>query len=168
MSFLVKVEGSERFEVAKECVRSVNVTTDIPLDSNARTKDVGATMVITGKILAALDGDITDSTRKLALWSVVSAEKADCYRKVTVEHVAGGVMERKYCFPNAFVIKYSEDFDNKEGVGIFTLVLRQKNRFCSGRRKLFSITAGRRLSVNVTACALNKQSEVRFISFLLL
>ena len=77
-------------------------------------------------IIAALDGDITDSTRKLALWSVVSAEKADCYRKVTVEHVAGGVMERKYCFPNAFVIKYSEDFDNKEGVGIFTLVLRQK------------------------------------------
>ena len=119
MSFLVKVEGSESFEVAKECVRSVNVTTDIPLDSNARTKDVGATMVITGKILAALDGDIT-------LWSVVSAEKADCYRKVTVEHVAGGVMERKYCFPDAFVIKYSEDFDNKEGVGIFTLVLRQK------------------------------------------
>ena len=57
MSFLVKVEGSESFEVAKECVRSVKVTTDIPLDSNARTKDVGATMVITGKILAALDGD---------------------------------------------------------------------------------------------------------------
>lgn len=98
MSFLVKVEGSESFEVEKECVRSVKVTTDIPLDSNARTKDVGATMVITGKILAALDGDITDSTRKLALWSVVPAEKADCYRKVTVEHVAGGVMERKYCF----------------------------------------------------------------------
>ena len=91
---LVKVEGSESFEVAKECVRSVKVTTDIPLDSNARTKDVGATMVITGKILAALDGDITDSTRKLALWSVVPAEKVDCYRKVTVEHVAGGVMER--------------------------------------------------------------------------
>ena len=40
MSFLVKVEGSESFEVAKECVRSVNVTTDIPLDSNARTKDL--------------------------------------------------------------------------------------------------------------------------------
>lgn len=27
MSFLVKVEGSESFEVAKECVRSVKVTT---------------------------------------------------------------------------------------------------------------------------------------------
>ena len=43
------------------------MTTDIPLDSNARAKDVGATMVVTGKILAALDGDVTDSTRKLAL-----------------------------------------------------------------------------------------------------
>ena len=93
MSFLVKVEGNESFEIAKECVRSVKITTDIPLDSNARTKDVGATMVITGKILAALDGDITDSTRKLALWSVVPAEKADCYRKVTVEHIAGSIME---------------------------------------------------------------------------
>ena len=126
MSFLVKVEGSESFEVAKECVRSVKVTTDIPLDSNARTKDVGATMVITGKILAALDGDITDSTRKLALWSVVPAEKADCYRKVTVEHVAGGVMERKYCFPNAFVLDYKEEFGDVEGTGTFTLVLRLK------------------------------------------
>ena len=138
---------------------SVNVTTDIPLDSNARTKDVGATMVITGKILAALDGDITDSTRKLALWSVVSAEKADCYRKVTVEHVAGGVMERKYCFPNAFVIKYSEDFDNKgrrRNLYVSAQTEERQNRFCSGRRKLFSITAGRRLSVNVTACALNQ------------
>ena len=126
MSFLVKVEGSESFEVEKEYVRSVKVTTDIPLDSNARTKDVGATMVITGKILAALDGDITDSTRKLALWSVVPAEKADCYRKVTVEHVAGGVMERKYCFPNAFVLDYKEEFGDVEGTGTFTLVLRQK------------------------------------------
>ena len=91
MSFLVKVEGNESFEIVNESVRSVKVTTDIPLDSNARTKDVGATMIITGKILA----DVTDSTRKLALWSVVPAEKADCYRNVTVEHIAGSVMERK-------------------------------------------------------------------------
>ena len=46
MSFLVKVEGSESFEVAKECVRSVKVTTDIPLDSNARTKDVDRKSVV--------------------------------------------------------------------------------------------------------------------------
>lgn len=122
MSFLVKVEGNESFEIVNESVRSVKVTTDIPLDSNARTKDVGATMIITGKILA----DVTDSTRKLALWSVVPAEKADCYRNVTVEHVAGSVMERKYSFPNAFVLNYKEEFGDIEGTGTFTLVLKQK------------------------------------------
>ena len=123
MSFLVKVEGLESFEISKE---SVTMTTDIPLDSNARTKDVGATMVITGKILAALDGDITDSTRKLALWSLVPAEKADCYRKVTVEHIAGSIMERQYTFPNAFVVDYKEEYGDVEGTGTFTLVLKQK------------------------------------------
>lgn len=122
MSFLVKVEGNESFEIVNESVRSVKVTMDIPLDSNARTKDVGATMIITGKILA----DVTDSTRKLALWSVVPAEKADCYRNVTVEHIAGSVMERKYCFPNAFVLNYKEEFGDIEGIGTFTLVLKQK------------------------------------------
>lgn len=122
MSYKVTVEGMESFEIAKECVRSVRFSTDIPLDSNARTKDVGATMIITGKILA----DVTDSTRKLALWSVVPAEKADCYRNVTVEHIAGSVMERKYCFPNAFVLNYKEEFGDIEGTGTFTLVLKQK------------------------------------------
>lgn len=126
MSYRVTVEGMESFVVAKECVRSVAFTTDIPLDSNARTKDVGSTLKITGRILTAVDGDAFDSTRKLALWSAVPAERADCYRKVTVEHVAAGIMERKYCFPNAFVVDYKEVFDDVDGTGTFTLVIKQK------------------------------------------
>lgn len=126
MSYKVTVDGMESFEIAKECVRSVKFTTDIPLDSNARTKDVGSTLVITGRILTAVDGDPFDSTRKLALWSAVAAEKADCYRKVTVEHIAAGIMERKYCFPNAFVIDYHEKFGDEEGTGTFTLTIKQK------------------------------------------
>ena len=127
MSYKVTVEGTESFEIAKECVRRVKFTTDIPLDSNARTKDVGSTLTITGRILTAVDGDPFDSTRKLALWSAVPAEKADCYRKVTIEHVAAGVMERKYYFPNSFVIDYNkEDFGDVEGTGTFTLVIKQK------------------------------------------
>lgn len=126
MSFVVKIEGKDSFEISKECVKSVTVTTDIPLDSNARTKDVGATMTISGKILAALDGDVTDSTRQLALWSTVPAEKADCYRKVTVNHIAGSLVERKYSFPNAFVVDYKEEYADAEGTGTFTLVIKQK------------------------------------------
>ena len=35
-------------------------------------------------------------------------------------------MERKYFFPNAFVIDYKEEYDNVEGTGIFTLMIKQK------------------------------------------
>lgn len=126
MAFIVKVDGVESFEISKECVRSVKMMTDIPLDSNARTKDVGSTMVIKGKILTSVDGDPFDSTRQLALWSVVPAEKASSYRKVTVEYVAAGIMERKYCFPNAFVVDYKENYGDEAGTGTFTLVIKQK------------------------------------------
>lgn len=126
MSYKVKIEGAEPFEIAKECVKSVQFKTDIPQDSNARTKDVGVTVVVTGRILTATDGDPFDSTRKMAQWSVVPAERADCYRKVTVEHVAAGIMERKYYIPNAFVVDYKEDFGDSEGVGTFTLTIKQK------------------------------------------
>lgn len=40
MSLRVTVNGANSFEVAKECVQKVKFRTDIPLDSNARTKDV--------------------------------------------------------------------------------------------------------------------------------
>ena len=53
MSLKVTIEGQGSFEVAKECVKKVVYKTDIPLDSNARTKDVGSTLEISGKILTA-------------------------------------------------------------------------------------------------------------------
>lgn len=124
--FRVTVSGTDTFEIVPECTKEVRFTTDIPLDSNARTKDVGTSMVIRGKILTAVDGDPFDSTRKLALWSAVPAEQAACYRNVTVENIRGGIVERKYSFPNAFVVDYKENFGDTEGVGEFVLVMKQK------------------------------------------
>ena len=49
MSLRVTIEGQGSVEIAKECVKKVIYKTDIPLDSNARTKDVGSTLEITGK-----------------------------------------------------------------------------------------------------------------------
>ena len=54
MSLKVTIEGQGSFEIAKECVKKVIYKTDIPLDSNARTKDVGSTLEISGKILTAI------------------------------------------------------------------------------------------------------------------
>lgn len=126
MSLIVKVDGQESFEVSKECVQKVKFQTEIPLDSNARTKDVGCSLEITGKILVATDGDPFDSTRKLALWSMVPAEDAAAYRQVTVEIVEAGLIERKYSFPRAFVVDYKEDYGNTDGIGTFRILIKQK------------------------------------------
>ena len=126
MSLRVTVNGANSFEVAKDCVQKIKFRTDIPLDSNARTKDVGSTLEITGKILVATDGDPFDSTRQLALWSVVPAEDAAAYRQVEVEIINAGVVERKYRFPRAFVVDYKEDFSNSDGIGQFTIIIKQK------------------------------------------
>lgn len=126
MSLRVTVNGASSFEVAKECVQKIRFRTDIPLDSNARTKDVGSTLEISGKILVSTDGDPFDSTRQLALWSVVPAEEALAYRQVEVEIINAGLVERKYSFPRAFVVDYKEDFSNSDGIGQFTITIKQK------------------------------------------
>ena len=126
MGFRVKIEGAETIDLSIESVETVKVTTDTPKDSNARSKDVGSTITITGKILTAVDGDPFDSTRQMGLWSLVPAEKADCYRKITVEVISADQIIRKVTYPNAFVVDYKENFGDTEGIGTFTLVARQK------------------------------------------
>ena len=126
MSLRVTVNGASSFEIAKECVQKIKFRTDIPLDSNARTKDVGSTLEISGKILVSTDGDPFDSTRQLALRSVVPAEEALAYRQVEVEILNAGLVERKYSFPRAFVVDYKEDFSNSDGIGQFTITIKQK------------------------------------------
>lgn len=126
MGFKVKIEGAETIDLSIESVQTVKLTTDTPEDSNARSKDVGSTMVIRGKILTAVDGDPFDSTRKMGTWSLVPAEKADCYRKVTVEVISASQVIRKITYPNAFVVDYKETFGDTEGIGTFELVVRQK------------------------------------------
>ena len=54
------------------------------------------------------------------------AEKADCYRKVSVEVISADQVIRKITFPNAFVVDYKEKFGDTEGVGTFKLAVRQK------------------------------------------
>lgn len=126
MGFRLKVEGPDTIELGLESIQNVKFKTDTPIDSNARSKDLGSTITIKGKILTAVDGDPFDSTRQLGLWSLVPAEKADCYRKATIEVIAADQIVRKFYYPNAFVIDYKEDYGDDEGVGTFTLVIKQK------------------------------------------
>jgi hypothetical protein len=126
MGFRLKVEGQETIELGLDNIQTVIYDTDTPDDSNARSTDVGSTLRISGKIITAVDGDSADDTLKLALWSLVPAEKADSYRKVTLEVIAADQVVRKIHFPNAFVVDYNEHFGDTEGVGAFTLYIKQK------------------------------------------
>ena len=126
MGFTLKVEGNSAIEFGKDSIMGVKVRTDIPQDSNARSTDLGSTVTITGKILTAVDGDPFDSTKQLGLWALVPAENADCYRKVTIEVIAASQVVRKYTYPNAFVVDYKENYEDEEGVGTFTLIMKQK------------------------------------------
>ncbi|MWC31329.1 membrane-associated protease 1 [Paenibacillus sp. MMS18-CY102] len=126
MGFKLRVEGAEVIELGLDNIKTVKYDTDTPDDSNARSTDVGATLRISGKIITSTDGDSADDTRKLALWSLVPAEKADCYRKVTLEVIAADQVVRKISFPNAFVVDYTESFGDTEGVGEFSLYIKQK------------------------------------------
>lgn len=123
MGFRLKVDGNIALGI--EAIRSVEFSVDTPKDSNAKTTDMSATIIVSGKILTILD-DASEGTVDLAKWSMVPAEKADCYRKATIEVVAAGQVVRQYDFPNAFVIDYTENYGDTEGVGTFKLVMKQK------------------------------------------
>lgn len=127
MSLKVTITNSEDEAVVikKENVRKVVYSTDVPLDSEARTKDVGSTLTIYGRILDE------DNTIDLDDWSLVAAEK-DCYRHVLVEVASAALVIRSYEFPNAFVVNYEEDYSAVEGVGTFVLTVKQKKDKMAG------------------------------------
>jgi len=127
MSFHLEI-NDPKITIEPECTSRVEFRTDIPLDSSARTKDVGVTMIVHGKILSdsAEVGKPADSTAKLLEWSNVPAEKKEAYRNVVLTVKAGGISTRKYQLTNAFIVDYFEDFSNQEGGGEFTLVLKQR------------------------------------------
>ncbi|WP_088825462.1 membrane-associated protease 1 [Listeria goaensis] len=126
MGFKLNVEGSEKIDLGIDHILSVKFEMDTPDDSNARSTDVGVVMVVRGKILTAIDGEAADCSLNIAKWSVVPAEQADCYRKVVVEVVNASQVIRKFTLPNAFVVDYTENFGNQEGVGEFILRVKQK------------------------------------------
>ena len=126
MGFKVKIEGAESFDLNIESILTVEFKTDTPDDSNARSTDLGTTLEITGKILTPVDGEAADNTIKLAQWSLVPAEKADCYRNIMVDVISASQVVRQITLPNAYVVDYKESYGDEEGVGTFKLLVKQK------------------------------------------
>ena len=126
MGFRVKVEGADSIDLNIESIETVEFKTDTPDDSNARSTDLGTSVIITGKILTPVGVEAADSTIKLAQWSLVPAEKADCYRSLEVDVISASQVVRKFTLPNAFVVDYEENYGDVEGIGTFKLYVKQK------------------------------------------
>lgn len=126
MGFRVKVTGGKDVEFDEGIITSVEFVSDTPDTSNARSTDLGVILSIKGRINFSLGAEQEDATVELANWSLMPSDQADCYRNVQVQVVSGGQIVRQYTYPNAFVMDYTEDLNDEEGVGTFTILLKQK------------------------------------------
>ena len=126
MGLRMKIEGSESINLVETSITGIKFGADIPHDSNARSTDLGSTVLVEGKILAAVGGEAADDTGKIARWSLVPAENSDCYRNVEITVISASQIVRQITIPNAFVVGYEEDFSDESGAGTFRLLMKQK------------------------------------------
>lgn len=126
MGFRVKITGGKDVEFNEGIVTGVNFISDTPENCNARSTDLSVIMKLQGRINFSLGAEIEDSTVELANWALMPSDQANCYRNVEVKVINGGQVVRQYTYPNAFVMDYTEDLNDEEGVGTWTLLLKQK------------------------------------------
>lgn len=126
MGFRLEIDGSEPVKLNEMCIKRVEFESEIPEDSNARATDNGVALKIWGKMNFSLGAQEQDNTLGLAHWSLVPSESADSYRTVKVDVVSASQIVRQVTLPNAFVMEYSEELDDEEGVGVFYLHVKQK------------------------------------------
>ena len=126
MGFRVKITGGKDVEFNETVITSVQFLSETPDASNARSNDLGVVLKIVGRINFSLGAEIEDSTVELDNWALMASDQADAYRQVEVQIVNGGQIIRQYTYPNAFVMGYSENLNDDEGVGQFELIVKQK------------------------------------------
>ncbi|WP_156300474.1 hypothetical protein [Streptobacillus canis] len=128
MGFRLNLKGAnEEFVVEQENIISVKFLSDTQDSSNARSTDLSIGLEIEGKIIPNIgQNDTDDVTRKLLLWSLVSAEDLEAYKNITLEVILAGNVVRKFNLTNAFLVDYIESFDEKNGNGNFYLKIKQK------------------------------------------
>jgi hypothetical protein len=120
------IGGPESINLSEKIVTSAEYSLVTPEDSNARSTDQYAQIILKGRVIpsvSSVDGEVTVA---LDRWAAVTDDKADAYRPVTVKVTEAVIVIREYKFPNAFVVKHEVDYSDEEGNGTFTLNIRQK------------------------------------------
>ena len=106
MGFRLNIKGAEDIALGMDNILEATYKSDTPDDSDARATDLGVVIKVTGKIITPVNGEEADDTRKLAKWSLVSAESSDAYRDLTLDVISGSIVVRSIHLPNAFIVDY--------------------------------------------------------------
>lgn len=124
MGFTLTVEGGENLFYGKDTIQMVHVALATPGDSRAKATNNYATLWVSGKLNTS--GGMESPTLKLFEWAQTPPGEEQVYRIVTVDIESDGQIFRKIKFPNAFIVDYNEKYNDRVGVGSFSIVIRQK------------------------------------------
>lgn len=125
MGFRIRITGaSEPIELDERSITKVDFSSVSPQDSGARATDYVLSARVWGKMLYRPGGG--DPTLALERWARMPSEKADCYRHAEITVVSAGQIVRRFLFPDAFVVEYSEEGGDQSGVGQFYLHIKQR------------------------------------------
>lgn len=106
--------------ILEKSIEFVTFNADPPPDNFYDMRDFTIySMTITGKIGAG------EKTIGLYKWALLPANNPGCYKEIEVEQTHAGQVIRKVKLPKAFVVNYSESFAKFEGVGHFSILVRQ-------------------------------------------
>lgn len=104
--------------ILSKCIQNVSFDVVTPSEYDMRNI-VRNSMTITGTI------DTDEKTVSLYQWALLKGNNPDCYKEVTIEHYQKNVLVRKVHYSKAFVVDYAEQYSKSEGVGTFSIYLRQ-------------------------------------------
>ena len=122
MAYVINIDGVA--DLSEE-IATVKFESKIPDSSNVRSSNHDTVLTINGRL--QFDNDkvlMRDHGKAIAEWSLVKPDSPDTYKKITVSFTHAG-SARKFEFPHAFLISYTETFTDLDGT--FVLVVKQKS-----------------------------------------
>lgn len=125
MATHVSITGMDNIEIGEKLITEMGFKVATPEDSNARSTDVSKIFWFRGRIIPQIAGTAGEPVSKLHQWSMVKTG-AGVYRAVTAEYQADSNTVRRYNFPKAYVLDYTESFSDLEGTGTFYMEICEK------------------------------------------
>ncbi len=140
MGLVLKMGEGKKGAVLKDTgieLFSCSLIKELPVKSVAPSADETYSIALEGKISKNSEG-IEPTLKTIAEWANMPSGSVLALRNIEVTENTGDYTYRVYTMPLAFVFSYKETFEESEGEGRFTLVMRMKKE----QNTFFNLTGG--------------------------